>query len=163
MKKILFCIVILILSKAAFPLSAHAQVPKIEFDKIWVDFDVYENDLKGMSIHLKFVAKNMKDNSGYININICDTLDGFPLLVKDVDSKYANLSMQLQVSSKITPAFDPAYYDDLKLFLPYNELGSLSKGTYVLGILVYSEIDDGYSFIPERQLLTRYYFTYKQN
>ncbi len=42
--------------------------PYATFDSIWVDYDITENDMFGMRIHLKFSCYEMKDIDSYVAI-----------------------------------------------------------------------------------------------
>ena len=42
--------------------------PSATFDKLWIDYDVFDNGIKGMKIYIKFTAYEMKDMDAYLAI-----------------------------------------------------------------------------------------------
>ena len=42
--------------------------PKAIFEKLWIDYDVYEDGVKGMKIHVKFTAYEMLNMDAYLAI-----------------------------------------------------------------------------------------------
>lgn len=104
--------------------------PRTTFHKMWVDYDVMEEGLKGMRIHLKFSVYEMKDMDAYVAIyfEFDDEMGGF---LKDKNKSYYSTAGEVALYKSIRPAYDPADYNDLQLFMPYNEL-DLDAGTYDL-------------------------------
>lgn len=104
--------------------------PSARFDSIWVDYDVTEGDIKGMKIHLSFSAYSMKDMDAYLAIyfEYNDDMAGF---LKDKNKKFQSTEGDVAVYKSIKPAYDPAVYKDLQLFMPYSEL-DLEPGIYDL-------------------------------
>jgi hypothetical protein len=102
--------------------------PRATFDKIWVDYDITEEGQKGMRIHLKFSAYGMKDMDGFVAVyfEYNDEVGGY---VKDKNQKYNSTAGDAALYKAIKPAYDPADYNDLQLFMPYNEL-DLEPGEY---------------------------------
>ncbi|MBC7872570.1 MAG: hypothetical protein H7Y01_01165 [Ferruginibacter sp.] len=104
--------------------------PSATFDSIWVDYNVTEGGLKGMKIHLSFSAYSMKDMDAYVAIyfEYNDDMAGF---LKDKNKKFNSTEGDVAVYQSIKPAYDPAVYKDLQLFMPYTEL-DLEAGIYDL-------------------------------
>lgn len=104
--------------------------PSTSFDSIWVDYDVKEGDVRGMMIHLSFSAYNMKEMDAYVAIyfEYNDDLAGF---LKDKNKKFQSSEGDVAIYKSIKPAYDPAEYKDLQLFMPYSEL-DLEPGIYDL-------------------------------
>ena len=104
--------------------------PTAKFDSIWVDYDVTENNILGMRIHLAFETINMKEMDAYVAIyfEYNDDIAGF---LKDKNKKFQSSEGDVAVYKSIKPAFDPAVYKDLSLFMPYSEL-DLEPGIYDL-------------------------------
>ncbi len=104
--------------------------PRASFDSIWVDYDVEEEGMRGMRIHLSFSAHGMKDMDGYVAIyfEYNDEIAGY---LKDKNSRYNSSEGDVAVYRAIRPAYDPAVYKDLQLFMPYSEL-DLEPGVYDL-------------------------------
>lgn len=106
--------------------------PRTVFDSIWVDFDITENEQRGMRIHLSFSAYNMKDMEASVAIyfEYNDDLAGY---LKDRNSKFRSSDGDVAVYKNIKPAYDPAVYKDLQVFMPYSEL-DLEPGIYDLSM-----------------------------
>lgn len=106
------------------------STPSATFDSIWVDYDITESGAKGMRIHVGFSAFGMKDMDAYLAIyfKYNDDLAGF---LKDKNKKYQSSEGDVAVYRSIKPAYDPAVYKDVTLFVPYNEL-DLEPGIYDL-------------------------------
>jgi hypothetical protein len=101
--------------------------PVFTFDKTWIDYDVFEGGKKGMRIHVKFTVKNMKGVDSYLRIRVARQNDEF---LKST-SNFSTDAGELAVSKKLTPAYDLTYYNDEKLFLPYEEI-KLGRGVFNL-------------------------------
>ena len=116
--------------KSAININRVATGPGANFDSIWVEYDVTEDNLRGMKIHLSFSAFSMKAMEAYVAIyfEYNDDLAGF---LKDKNKKYQSAEGDVAIYKLITPAYDPAVYKDLQLFMPYTEL-DLEPGIYDL-------------------------------
>ena len=134
MKKII-CFILLslatieVVNAGGFPkLLFTAPDPRATFDKIWVDYDITEEGRKGMRIHLKFSAYGMKDMDAFVAVyfEYNDEIGGY---VKDKNQKYNSTAGDAALYKSIRPVYDPADYNDLQLFMPYNEL-DLEPGEY---------------------------------
>ena len=104
--------------------------PRASFDKIWVDYDITEDGSKGMRIHVKFTTYEMLNTDAYLAIYFEYDNEAATTL-KDKNSKYNSTDGDVAVYKSIKPQYDPAVYDDLQLFMPYNEL-DLEAGKYNL-------------------------------
>lgn len=104
--------------------------PSATFDSIWVDYDIKENNALGMRIHLKFTAYGMKNTDGYLAIYYTYN-DDIAGVLKDKNNKFVSSAGDVAVYRSIKPAYDPAVYDDLSVFMPYSEL-DLEPGVYDL-------------------------------
>ena len=102
------------------------------FDKISVDYDVYENGLKGMRIHVTFTVNQMKGQDCYILLTFEKKEgDKYYYMSARNNSDYSNIIGDLITYKKLTPCCDVTNYDDLQVFMPYDEL-NLSTGRYDL-------------------------------
>lgn len=101
---------------------------KADFDRIWVDYNVMEKGRKGMRIHVKFSVKNLKDTAGYVAVYF-QKKDGASLTTDNPDFRSQNGNLALFYSIK--PAYDNAEYDDVQLFMPYDEF-NLKRGRHDL-------------------------------
>ncbi len=95
---------------------------------VTVDYDVTRFEKKGLLIHVKFNVSGMKNKVGrataYFNYQ-----DGSPL--KDRNGAFATTNGNVAVDQPFTPGYDVTQYDNLELFLPYDEL-ELDSGAYNL-------------------------------
>ncbi len=130
--------------------------PKATFDKIWVDYDITEENQKGMRIHLKFTATGMKNMDAYVAIyfEYNDEVGGY---VKDKNQKYNSTEGDAALYKSIKPAYDPADYNDLQLFMPYSEL-DLEPGEYDISM----DIKVIYKAGGVLSFLTKYDFEYSK-
>jgi len=117
-------------AKGVPKINLNTADPSARFDSIWVDYDVSEGGVRGMKIHLSFSAYNMKGIDAYLAIyfEYNDDIAGF---LKDKNKKFQSSEGDVAVYKSIKPAYDPAIYKDLQLFMPYNEL-DLEPGIYDL-------------------------------
>lgn len=104
--------------------------PRADFDSIWVDYDIKEEGVLGMRIHVKFTTHEMKDMDAYLAIyyEFNDEMAG---ILKDKNDKYNSTVGDVAVYKAIKPAYEPAVYEDLSVFMPYEEL-DLEPGVYDL-------------------------------
>lgn len=98
------------------------------YKDLWVDYGVTEGGQLGMRIHVKFTAYGMKNLNSYLAIYFMDSAGNY---LKDNNGKFASSSDDVAVYRELTPAYDPADYNDLTVFMPYSEL-DLSNGNYNL-------------------------------
>jgi hypothetical protein len=130
--------------------------PSATFDKLWIDYNVYEDGVKGMKIHVKFTAYEMLNMDAYLAIyfEYDDELGGY---LKDKNSKFNSSAGEVAVYRSIKPQYNPAVYDDLSVFMPYGEL-DLDPGEYDLALDAKIIYKAG-GVISE---LTTYYFEYTE-
>ena len=134
------------------PLTNHASAPvrlKIEpvntaMNNILVPDDpeaVYEgarivhnvtvDDEKGMRVHAKFQVKYGKGvPCMMIAYFYYDDADNTPL--KAGDANYQDKKGNVSAHANFTPAYDPAVYNDLQIFVPYDALNMESGDQYDL-------------------------------
>lgn len=90
----------------------------VVFEDMWVDYDITENNKKGMRIHLKFSANNMKGIDAlaavYFQKKNGEKIEG--------NTGYRSKNGQLAIYKEIKPAYDEAVYKDLQFFIPYSEI-----------------------------------------
>jgi len=159
MKKILLTTALGIFSlcSSLFPLANNTSTkdaPHGTFDKLWIDYNVSENDVKGMKIHVKFTAYEMLNMDAYLAIyfEFDDEIGGY---LRDKNSKYNSTAGEVAVYKSIKPLYNPAVYNDLEVFMPYSEL-DLDPGEYDLSMDVKLIYKTG-GLISK---LTTYYFEY---
>lgn len=98
-----------------------------------VDFNFFQNNLKGTLIHSAFSIENcLNDHCGLIAYFYKQS--GEPL--KDINNNYKDSEGNVSVGSEFSPAYDNATYEDFALFLPYDELDIREKGKHDLKFYV---------------------------
>ncbi len=102
--------------------------PIVEFDKIWVDYNVVEKNQKGMRVHAKFTLKNLKDEPLKLTVRV-QKENGDPL--KTSNTEYANKGGQLAVFSSLKPGYISAIFQDQSVFIPYSEF-NITPGQHEL-------------------------------
>jgi hypothetical protein len=122
--------IVIVHATGAPHLHFKADKPSATFDSIWVDYDIKESDVLGMRIHLKFTAYGMKNMDAYLAVYYTynDEMAG---VLKDKNNKFVSTDGDVALYQAIKPAYDPAVYDDLSLFMPYSELDQ-EPGAYDL-------------------------------
>ena len=159
MKKIVLISAMSILSLCSFLfLSANNSsknfTPSATFDKLWIDYDVLDNGIKGMKIHIKFTAYEMKDMDAYLAIYFQSDDENATWLM-DKNNKYNSTDGYVAVYRSIKPLYDPAIYSDLDVFMPYSEL-DLEPGEYDLAM----DVKLIYKAGGVISKLTKHYFEY---
>jgi hypothetical protein len=87
------------------------------FKDLWVDYDVTEDNQKGMRIHTKFSVSNMKGTEGYLAYYF-EKKDGERLT--STTTGFKSTSGQLAVYKLMNPAYENTDYNDLAVFIPYS-------------------------------------------
>ena len=90
-----------------------------EIKDVTVEYNVYEDDIKGLKIHLKFSVKRMNGIKGRC-VAYFYYEDGSP--VKDKNSSYRTIDGQASSGKDFTPSYDNSTFNDLVIFMPYKEL-----------------------------------------
>lgn len=95
---------------------------------ITVDYDQTRFEKKGMVIHVKFSITGLKGiecrATAYFAMQSGDAL-------KDVNGEYNTTDGQVSTGVSFTPGYEVTQYDNLELFIPYDEL-ELGPGAYDL-------------------------------
>jgi hypothetical protein len=116
-----------------FGQAAKASVsPRAVFDKLWIDYDITEDGVKGMRIHVKFTVYEMKFVDSYMAIFFENDKDN---RLRDKNKKFNSSGGDVALYKSIKPEYDPAVYDNLQIFMPYSEL-DLDPGKYALTMVV---------------------------
>ncbi len=104
--------------------------PYATFQKMWIDYNVLEEGVKGMRIHVAFKVYDMKDIPGYLALYF-QYRDGTS--IKDKNKKFYSTAGEVAAYEEITPGYNPSVYEDYDVFMPYDEL-DLPPGNYELQI-----------------------------
>lgn len=91
----------------------------VQFDDVTTDYNVQEDDQKGMRMRTSFTVNGMKGQDGYLAIHF-QKRDGEPLPAGK--GKYRDVNGNLAVFRELKPDYDETLYKDLESFLPYDEL-----------------------------------------
>lgn len=87
---------------------------------------------KGMRVHAKFTVKHGLDVAcKMIAYFYYDDSDNSPLKAGD-DARYRTSNGNVSAYTNFTPAYDPAVYNDLQIFIPYDALNMESGDEYDL-------------------------------
>jgi hypothetical protein len=103
---------------------------KAVFEKMTVDYKASEGGVNGMMLHIKFTVYDMKDIESFVAVYFVHN-DYHRGALKDTNQKYASSSGDIAVYKAIKPAFSPALFEDLQIFMPYDEF-DLPPGDYDL-------------------------------
>ena len=109
--------------------------PEAVFESARIVHNVTFDGEKGMRVHAKFQVKYGKGvPCMMIAYFYYDDSDNTPLKAStDADYKaYRTVKGSVSSKSNFTPAYDPAVYNDLQLFIPYDALNMASGDTYDL-------------------------------
>ena len=91
----------------------------VSYKNMRVDFDVYENEVKGSRIHVDFTVGNMKGIDCYLVASVYTTRDE---PVPGKNPSFATDNGQAATFRMLTPGYVETVYNDLQLFLPYSAL-----------------------------------------
>ncbi len=116
----LLCTTVII---AMVALNASAQTGSIS--KIWLEHGVTENNTKGLRVHVTAHLTGMKGIPIHA-IAYFDSPQGTG--IKDLNGAYCTSGGTVCASTKITPTYEQSTYNDLGIFIPYEEL-HMSPGT----------------------------------
>jgi serralysin len=120
-----------------------------------IDYNVSENGKLGIKIKQDFTIYNAQDNKCIMAVYFYNADDGKALV--DKDGVLASADGKVAAFTTFTPGFQNAQYDNLSLFMPYDEL-ELGSGNFRLKCYVAL-------FDPNLKLITSsgyQYFTFSQ-
>ena len=105
--------------------------PEAIYEGARIVHNVTVNGVKGMRVHAKFRVRYGKGVPCMIIAYFYyDDADNTPL--KTDDPNYRDRKGGVSCHVNFTPAYDPAVYEDLQLFMPYDGLNMESGETYDL-------------------------------
>lgn len=88
------------------------------FKRVWMEHSVTVDGELGMKVHANFTARGMKGRRGNLSLYFSDA-QGTPL--KDTDRAYATFDGNVAAGQGFEPRYDDAVYDDLWVFMPYDQ------------------------------------------
>lgn len=100
-------------------------------ERVWADHNTFLNGMKGMSIHVKFSTNNMQHKQGNITAWIYYD-NGNKLTLTSHNGAYTTPDKQVCAADYFTPGYVNAIYSDFVLFLPYNAIPNLGRGSHNL-------------------------------
>ncbi len=115
-------------------------------NKVWFDNNIKEGGKLGMRIHINMDVYNLKSKS-------CEAVvyfyaaSGSPL--KDQNKSYRTQGGNVCCSEEFNPGHDNTYYEDLVLFMPYDELHIDYKGNFKFFISLWDESVTPYKEIKQ--------------
>jgi hypothetical protein len=105
--------------------------PEAVYEGARIVHNVTVDGEKGMRVHAKFQVKYGKGvPCMMIAYFYYDDADNTPL--KASDAKYQDAKGNVSAHSNFTPGYDPAVYNDLQIFVPYDALNMESGDNYDL-------------------------------
>ncbi len=111
--------------------NAALDDPVATYEGARIVHDVTVNGEKGMRVHANFrVRYGLNVPCMMIAYFYYDDADNTPL--KSGDAKYRDKKGNVAATTNFTPAYDPAVYNDLQLFVPYEALNMESGEKYEL-------------------------------
>lgn len=100
---------------------------------------------KGMRVHASFTVKHGLNNPcRLIAYFYYDDEDNTPLA--SGDANYRNADGNVSARSTFTPKYDPAYYKDVQIFIPYEALNMEAEEEHDLKFYLALYDDDGERF-----------------
>ena len=150
-RSLVLCTPFAILAQLAFPVSAQRSLstpasrsdvtrhnyaavpgdPEAIYEGARVEHNVTANGKKGMQVHAKFrVRYGLNTPCMLIAYFYYDDARNIPLKTDDPECRDKKGGVSTHVN--FTPAYDPALYEDLQLFMPYGALNVESGEGYQL-------------------------------
>ena len=137
----------------AVPAPVVAQEGRIEL--VWVDHNVFEGPLKGMRIHVRFQVSGLRSIPCRA-VAYFAYADGAAL--QDFDNFYFTSDGQVSAGTDFTPIYPDATFQDLQIFMPYDQL-HMQAGHHELQFHVELYTQDGDYHFAESQPVS---FTFDQ-
>ena len=111
--------------------TATFEDPEAIYEGARIVHNVTVDGVKGMRAHAKFrVRYGLNVPCMMIAYFYYDDADNTPL--KSGDENYRDKKGNVAATANFTPAYDPAVYEDLQLFVPYEALNMESGEKYAL-------------------------------
>jgi len=107
-------------------------------NRVWVDYDVFQNRKKGMRIHVNFEVTGLKDVGSKITVRVRREDESFLLS----NSSFSNDNGELEISYGLKPRYSTTVYKDATVFLPYDEI-VIRKGVWNLKLDIDLNYENG--------------------
>ncbi len=108
--------------------------PRARFDTLWVTYDITQDGIRGMMIHVKFTVYELKDVDAYVAVYF-EYDDDRGGRVRDKNKLYMSSGGDVAAYKLIKPGYPETDFNDLQIFMPYEEL-DLKSGKYDLMMIV---------------------------
>lgn len=134
--------------------SSSSSTASATINKVWVDYNAYEDGIKGMRIHIDMNAYNLKSKpcraSAYFY-----TESGTALV--DTNGNYRTQDGHVSCGDDFSPRYDNSHYEDFTLFMPITELHITYKGSFKFSVSLWNQ-----SVYPSDEMVSSdwVYFTY---
>lgn len=125
----LFGLLMMSAAVKAQPSSSYSSAPSAKHERTWVEYDVTENDVKGMRIHNKFTVYGMKNLPSYLAIYF---EDGNGKRLPDSNKKFYSTNGEVAIYKELSIGYDPGVFNDVAVFMPYSEFDITAGGKYTL-------------------------------
>lgn len=113
----LFFVTPLFLISSAFGQQATDAVT-LEFDRLWVDYDVTKEGVYGMSIHVSLTVRHLQDVSTKLAVAV-ELRNGDKVFAGSPE--YRSTNGQLTVYRTMNTRFVHSVFKDVEVFIPYRE------------------------------------------
>jgi|SRR3989344_457002 len=101
------------------PVPQPSPQAKGTIENIWVEFNANENAKAGLRIHVAFSIENMKDVECLLAIYFYFA-NGEKM--RDINGAFHTTNGEISVGQVFTPPYQVAYFNDLPVFIPHEEL-----------------------------------------
>ncbi len=105
----------------------------------WVDYNVTEDGVKGMRIHVHFEVTGLKGVDSLMAVRVMKENGD---ILMNSNSAYSNNDGELEVTFSMKPGFETTVFKDADVFLPYNQI-KISRGKWDLKLDIDLKYDDG--------------------
>jgi hypothetical protein len=97
-------------------------------NRIWVDYNVTEGGRRGMRIHVSFEVTGLQNIDSFLSVRVQYENGNY---VRNTNPGYSNRDSQLQLAYALKPGYPTTVYNDVSVFLPYQEI-TVSRGVWNL-------------------------------
>ncbi len=98
-------------------LYSFSQTAKIQ--DVWVDYNIFKNDMKGLSVHTKFSVRNMQDKKVECIVAFYDENKN---RIKTSSTNYQTSNNSAVTWTYVTPKYKSTTFNDVECFMPYKAL-----------------------------------------
>ncbi|MGI8670354.1 MAG: hypothetical protein ACR2J3_11005 [Aridibacter sp.] len=113
------------------PANNSNSTPSGNVEKMWIDYNVTQDGQKGMLVHTKMTLYNLMGEEIQLVIGV-EKADGTKVYARQ-GSKYRSTDGQLAFYIDLVPKYEPTLFNDVSVFIPYNEI-VLAAGNHDLRI-----------------------------